>query len=429
MTSDNNHGTAERRYSGISAMESPISGMHDSESSFCVSPIDDMEEFPQNSKVVPREPPAAVPVDLSQSTQKAVHFITTPGQVTPSNNAPGEPTTYVGQKANQAAPRSSTFSKTSGSHATNLINWGREQLQSTKKLAQARNRISSLPRQEAPVVREIGARSSSYALPLREHSANRTQIRDASSRLNNLGFRPTVVTTITAGNTKPLPERPALEHAYVKPQEEQAKPSETAEDKFAAAIDSMMRQEKIPSRLDTLNATKQARSPDGSPDDDSRGRPNLGAQSTDDTPSIMSRRRPIPLTVPTSRKPVRKPTPAEATQEPASATQPSPDDPPKDAQGRIRALEARREELARRRVNLETVIIELTKVIDPTSIAYDLAARAEVKKSVQSIENEIAEIKREEHELGLKITRAWRRLDEKENNGDGSNLWVKRVTS
>lgn len=109
--------------------------------------------------------------------------------------------------------------------------------------------------------------------------------------------------------------------------------------------------------------------------------------------------------------------------------QPPVDDRPKDPQSRIESLEARRDELARRRFNLETVIKELTRVIQPDSYAYDQAAKAEVKRSVQSIENEIAEIKREEHELGMKVTRAWRRLDEKENNGDGSNLWVKRVTS
>jgi chromosome segregation ATPase len=102
---------------------------------------------------------------------------------------------------------------------------------------------------------------------------------------------------------------------------------------------------------------------------------------------------------------------------------------PKDPQSRIESLEARRDELAKRRFGLETVIKELTRVIQPTSYAYDQAAKAEVKRSVQSIENEIAEIKREEHELGMKVTRAWRRLDEQENNGDGSNLWVKRVTS
>ena len=133
--------------------------------------------------------------------------------------------------------------------------------------------------------------------------------------------------------------------------------------------------------------------------------------------------------MPTSKKPVRKPTPSEVTQKPTLNDQKPIDDQPKDPVSRIESLEAKRNELAKRRHNLETVIHELTRVIQPGSFVYDAAAKAEVKKSVQSIENEIAEIKREEHELGLKVARAWRRLDEKENNGDGSNLWIKRVTS
>lgn len=142
----------------------------------------------------------------------------------------------------------------------------------------------------------------------------------------------------------------------------------------------------------------------------------------DDAPSMMSRRRPIP-NMPVSRKPIRKPTPAEAALGPDPVAQP-----PTDPVDRIQALEAKRDGLARRRINLETVIKELTRVIQPNNVAYDLAAKQEVKRSVQSIENDIAEIKREEHELGLKAARAWRRLDEN-NNGDGSTLWVKRVTS
>lgn len=141
----------------------------------------------------------------------------------------------------------------------------------------------------------------------------------------------------------------------------------------------------------------------------------------------MSRRRPIPVHMPVSRKPVANTTSSAEGQQSGRPESQS-EDRPKDPQSRIASLEARRDELYRRRINLETVIKELNRVIQPTSMA-DLAAKAEVKRSVQSIENELAEIRREEHELGMKVTRAWRRLDEQENNGDGSNLWVKRVTS
>ncbi|CAG8146515.1 unnamed protein product [Penicillium nalgiovense] len=92
-------------------------------------------------------------------------------------------------------------------------------------------------------------------------------------------------------------------------------------------------------------------------------------------------------------------------------------------------MEAKKDDLTQRRFSLEALVLELNKVIQPTSAVYDLAAKAEAQKSIKGIEDEIADIKKEEHDLGMKISRAWRRLDEKENSGDGNNLWVKRVTS
>jgi hypothetical protein len=235
-----------------------------------------------------------------------------------------------------------------------------------------------------------------------------------------VGFVPSVVTTITAGGSKALPERsvpnypPKSSRRYV------------PEPKFDGPIDGIMHPQQPAGHGGVVNTVAGAGIPLDGPNESPRGSLNIESGSTDDV-SVMSRRRPVPISMPTSKKPVRKPTPSEAIQAPVA--QPPVDDRPKDPQSRIESLEARRDELARRRFNLETVIKELTRVIQPGSYAYDQAAKAEVKRSVQSIENEIAEIKREEHELGLKVTRAWRRLDEKENNGDGSNLWVKRVTS
>ncbi|KAJ5584505.1 uncharacterized protein N7459_004305 [Penicillium hispanicum] len=433
-----NYDPAEKRYSAVSPIESPLLGAYDSDSSFCVSPIEETEHSPrhefkdssQDSEIVPHEPPAAAAFEPSQRTQKAVQFVRSSEQPTRWDDFSGEPTTNAAAKAGQVAPRDTTFHKVPGSHASNFLNWGREQLQPKKRLTQARIRITGSSKNEVSAQKDPRGRSSSRVHQLGEHSGNRSHSRDASPHVNNLGFVPTVVTTITAGNTKPLPERPASEHAYVKPGHEQPETTQPAETKFHAAIASMMRQEQPLSRLGAQDSTTRTESPGESPNDSPRDSLNFGSKSTDDLhSSIMARRRPIPLSMPTSKKPVRKPTPSEASQEPAMAAQPPPEQPPQDAASRIRAQEARRDELARRRVNLETVIQELTRVIQPTSIAYDLAAKAEVKKTVQSIENEVAEIKREEHELGLKITRAWRRLDEKENNGDGSNLWVKRVTS
>lgn len=101
--------------------------------------------------------------------------------------------------------------------------------------------------------------------------------------------------------------------------------------------------------------------------------------------------------------------------------------PEEQIQNRIQTLEARRDTLTRRRANVETIIYDLTQVIQPSSVAYDMAARDEVKRTVASLETELAEIKREEHEIGLKLFRAWKKRDDL--GYGGGSLWVKRVTS
>lgn len=357
----------------------------------------------------PQAPPS--PPAMSQPAPKTVEFTAKLKKPTRWDAFSGEPSDTG--KASQVNPRDSTFHK-SGSHASNLLNWGREQLQS-RKLAQARSRISSSSKGETPAPPETRGRPSSRVFLSEEHSGNRSGTTDVNPPVNpTLGFVPTVVTTITAGEPKSFPQRPATEHAYNCNRQEQP------DNNFDTAIDTMLRPGQPVSR-----AGAPARPQDSL--NEPRDSLNLGSKSTEDLQSLMSRRRPVPVHIPASKKPVRKPTPSEAVQEP-TVTQPVIDDRPKNAQSRIASLEARRDELWRRRLNLETVIQELDRVIQPTSVA-DLATKSEVNKSIKSIENEIAEIKREEHELGMKVTRAYRRLDEKENNGDGSNLWVKRVTS
>lgn len=443
-------GTEDKRYSAVSPVGSPElgpTGGRDSGSSFCVSPIDETDQPFQHkhkrntSGASVNAPPLPHPdstdafpsaPELAQSVPKSVQFAPHEDQVQTVrwDECSGEPTSSLTGKASQVNPRNTTFHKPSGSHTSNFLHGVREQLQTKKKLAQARNRISSFSKNEPPAQKETRGRSSSRVFPLAEHSENHTSTRNVSPQLNNnLGFIPTTVTTITAGGPpKALPERPVTEHVYsgkprvLYPQKPEQRDQE--ETKFVeSALEDMM-QRKEP--------TVKANGPNDSPGDSPRESINLGTMSADDNPSIMSRRRPVPIAtpgMPTSKKPVRKPTPAETTQEPTLTVQNAVENQPKDAVGRIQSLDAKRNELAKRRHNLETVIHELTRVIQPGAFAYDMAAKAEVKKSVQSIENEIAEIKREEHELGLKVARAWRRLDEKENNGDGSNLWIKRVTS
>jgi hypothetical protein len=137
----------------------------------------------------------------------------------------------------------------------------------------------------------------------------------------------------------------------------------------------------------------------------------------------MSRKRPVPSAVAPVKKPSRKPTPSEATNDLLQCP------PEQQAQNRIEILEARKDYLTRRKRSINTMIYELTQVIQPSPIAYDLAAREEVKKTVASLNNELADINKEEHEIGMKLFRARRKRDEQGFYGGSSGLWVKRVTS
>lgn len=419
------------RNSDVSPVGSPElrAASRDSESSFCVSPIDEPDHHPRDYS---RDTPAPAPIpnpnsnradtsdwtppNRAQSAQQKPQILANCDQPTRWDAYSGEPTTGDGGRAGQVTPHNTTFDKPSGSHASNLLSWGREQFQPKKKLAEARSRLSNFSKNDPSASKGPRRRSSSRVLPLKEQSGNkRSSIIEATPENTHLGLVPTTVTTVTAGDSKPLPERPATERDYSsQPTRHQYQP----DPQFEIATDNMVPPDPFVSHFSATTTATSSQIP--SP----RESLHLETQSTDDlASSIMSRRRPLPNAMPTSGKPVRKPTPSQAPH-PAATDVPSQQNP----QSRIELWEAKRKELAQRRHNLETVIHELTHVIQPSSTAYDLAAKAEVKKTVSSMQNEIAEIRREEHELGLKVTRAWRRLDEKDNNGDGSCLWVKRVT-
>ncbi|CAI7619649.1 unnamed protein product [Penicillium glandicola] len=422
-----------KRHSDISAV-SPVLEAHRraSLSSFCVSPIGDRDftdyaqqetwassspapipkvnhdDNPSHSQVQPVQP-----VQPPQNVQESRRFVS--GKSTQWDDFSGEPTSSDAGRASQVDSRNTSFHKPSGAHASNLLHWG-QGFNPKKTFDAARHRISSFSKTE-----DLSRKNGNSA-------------RNVNPQRDNFSFAPTTVTTITAGGPVSFPQRPATEHA---PSRLQKKEIPTL--KFDNDLSNMLTSNEPRSRFSATECT--ATDPD-SQNASPRGSMHLETWSTDDlsTSSIMSRRRPVPIGVPTSKKqpvstkPVRKPTPSQVAQQAAqvSVQSPSPSPPPEvplDAKGRIEAMQTKRDDLTQRRFNLEALIVELSKVIQPTSTVYDLAAKAEAQKSIKGIEGEIADLKKEEHDLGLKITRGWRRLDEKENSGDGNNLWVKRVTS
>ena len=148
-------------------------------------------------------------------------------------------------------------------------------------------------------------------------------------------------------------------------------------------------------------------------------------------PSILNRKRPVPVAGLSNKKSTtRKPTPSEAEDEIKRRNSKSlPKSPPEvEAQTRVASLQAKLENLRRRKMNVQTVLHELTNVVQPSSIAYDIAARKEVKRTVEGLNKEMAEILKDEHETGLKLHRAWKRQDDN-SAYEPTTLWVRRVTT
>lgn len=131
-----------------------------------------------------------------------------------------------------------------------------------------------------------------------------------------------------------------------------------------------------------------------------------------------------------TNNPDRKPSPSGVPPRKKVPGQPLPAQEPKDAGGRIKAMETEHAEIKQRIAFLEDLIGDLERLFHHprSTIVIDSTVKAEAEKVVKDMEEEIAIKKQSEHELGMKIARAWRRFDEAENAGDGNTLWVKRFT-
>lgn len=177
------------------------------------------------------------------------------------------------------------------------------------------------------------------------------------------------------------------------------------ESRFRADLRHMNLEDQPPSRFSTTTyATTVQDSPPATPDVGSCSPAMSGMSTTPD--SVLNRKRPIaPAGLPNPRAPARKPTPSEINMPsplaPESKRKELPKSPPeKQAVSRVATFQAKVDNLRRRRGNLQTVIHELTHVVQPSSIAYDMASRQEIKRTVEGLNKELAEVIKDEHETG-----------------------------
>ena len=144
--------------------------------------------------------------------------------------------------------------------------------------------------------------------------------------------------------------------------------------------------------------------------------------------SVLNRKRPVPAAgnFGRAKTPTRKPTPSEINVDKDSKSLPQ--QPAEETiVDRVVLLEAKLNSLNKRKQNLQTVIHELTNVVQPSSATYDKASRQEIKKSVEGFKIESAAVVKEIHETGLKLHRALKKRDES-SAYEPTGLWVRRVT-
>ena len=85
------------------------------------------------------------------------------------------------------------------------------------------------------------------------------------------------------------------------------------------------------------------------------------------------------------------------------------------------------EDLKVRRNNVYRLLNDLNNMAPPNPMVTDFKRMRIVEQRKKDFEGELAEIKREEHDVGLKLHRAWRKR-ESADPGSESALWVRTVT-
>jgi uncharacterized protein (DUF342 family) len=100
-----------------------------------------------------------------------------------------------------------------------------------------------------------------------------------------------------------------------------------------------------------------------------------------------------------------------------------------EAADKLGSLQARLDDLARRKRNVDKIIYELQESLKKNAIIYDARKRKEVDKMITNLHMEMQDIKNEEHDVQLKLHRVQKRRDKDDFYEQPTGLWIKRVTT
>ncbi|EHY53539.1 hypothetical protein HRR80_002132 [Exophiala dermatitidis] len=100
-----------------------------------------------------------------------------------------------------------------------------------------------------------------------------------------------------------------------------------------------------------------------------------------------------------------------------------------EAADKASSLQARLEDLSRRKRNMNKIISELRESLKKNAIVYDARKRKEVDKMIVNLGLELQDITNEEHETALRLHRVQKRRDKEDFYEQPTGLWIKRVTT
>lgn len=99
------------------------------------------------------------------------------------------------------------------------------------------------------------------------------------------------------------------------------------------------------------------------------------------------------------------------------------------AADKVSSLEARLDDLSRRKRNVNKIVAELRDSLRRNAIIYDSRKRKEVDKMIINLNLELQDITNESHEVTLRLHRVQKRRDKDDFYEEPTGLWIKRVTT
>ncbi|KIW07227.1 hypothetical protein, variant [Verruconis gallopava] len=95
----------------------------------------------------------------------------------------------------------------------------------------------------------------------------------------------------------------------------------------------------------------------------------------------------------------------------------------------IASIQAQQEDLSLQRRNIQRVIADLEKPEARNPIYNSFKVIREREKQLASLRLELDDVIRKDHELGMRLHRAWKRKERDDPNTPGSIFWVRRATA